>query len=351
MAGHSAEVAMSAFTLIDIALFTILAITGVAIARMRQLFAAAMLSGLFSLVSACIFVLQDAVDVAFTEAAVGAGMTTVLFLGALALTNSREKETPRSRSLPAAAVALLTGAALTYASVDLPMFAAADTPIQQHPLTERYMVDSTREIGIPNVVTSILASYRGYDTLGETAVIFTAGIAVLMLLGRATRPAGATTRAPLQERQRVLRVVAKLLVPFILLFALYVQFHGDYGPGGGFQAGVIFASGLILYALIFGLDAARGVVPMRAARGLAAVGLLIYGGTGCATLLLGGGFLDYNALDPADPAHGQHLGILIVELGVGTAVTAAMLILFFSFAGRVNSRPSATGAGSRRTDR
>jgi multicomponent Na+:H+ antiporter subunit B len=325
---------MSAFTLIDIALFTILAITGLAIARIRQLFAAAMLSGVFSLTSAAIFVLQDAVDVAFTEAAVGAGMTTVLFLGALALTRSREKSTPTSRSIPAGVVALLTGAALLYASVDLPSFAAPDTPVQRHPLTERYLVDSATEIGIPNVVTSVLASYRGYDTLGETAVIFTAGIAVLMLLGLASRPQPETPRAPLQARHRVLRVIAKLIVPFILLFALYVQFHGDYGPGGGFQAGVIFASGLVLYSLVFGLDAARRAVPMRMLRRLVALGLLIYGGTGCATLLLGGAFLDYDVLAPADPAHGQHLGILLVELGVGIAVTAAMLILFYSFAGR-----------------
>jgi multicomponent Na+:H+ antiporter subunit B len=320
--------------LIDIALFTILAATGVAIARIRQLFAVAMLSGIFSLTSACIFVMQDAVDVAFTEAAVGAGMVTVLFLGALALTRSREKVTPTSRSLPAMLVAGATGALLIYASQDLPAFGDPDAPVHTHPVTERYLVTSAEEIGVPNAVTSVLASYRGYDTFGEVVVIFTAAIAVLMLLGHCTPRRADDAPAPMREQQRVLRVIAKLLIPFILLFGLYVQFHGDYGPGGGFQAGVIFAAGVILYALVFGLEPARRGVPMSALRPLVALGVLLYGGVGVVSLLLGGAYLDYNVLAPDDPAQGQHIGILLVELGVGITVTAAMIMLFFSFAGR-----------------
>jgi multicomponent Na+:H+ antiporter subunit B len=138
----------------------------------------------------------------------------------------------------------------------------------------------------------------------------------------------------MQAEQSVLRVVTKLLLPLILLFALYVQFHGDFGPGGGFQAGVIFATGIILYALVFGLDAARAVLPPAwTLRGMP-LGVLLYGGTGVATMLLGGGFLDYDRLDPADAAHGQHLGILVVELGVGLAVASTLVTLFYCFAGR-----------------
>lgn len=133
---------------------------------------------------------------------------------------------------------------------------------------------------------------------------------------------------------RVLRVVTKLLLPLILLFALYVQFHGDFGPGGGFQAGVIFATGIVLYALVFGLDAARRVVPPVAVLRGMPLGVLIYAATGFATLALGGGFLDYDHIHPADPAHGQHLGILIVELGVGVTVACTMISLFYAFAGR-----------------
>jgi multicomponent Na+:H+ antiporter subunit B len=138
----------------------------------------------------------------------------------------------------------------------------------------------------------------------------------------------------MQTEHRILRVITKLLLPLILLFALYVQFHGDFGPGGGFQAGVIFAAGIILYALVFGLDAARKALSPAAARRGMALGVLVYAGTGVATLLLGGDFLDYNRLDPAHPAHGQHLGILIVELGVGITVAATMVSLFYSFAAR-----------------
>ena len=134
----------------------------------------------------------------------------------------------------------------------------------------------------------------------------------------------------------VLRVVAKLFIPFIMLFALYVQFHGDYGPGGGFQAGVIFAAAIVLYTMIFGFDAARRVAPPGLVRTLGALGLLLYAGTGLASLFLGGNFLDYGVL-LSDPLHGQHLGIGLIEFGVGLTVAAAMVSAFFCFVGR--SRP------------
>jgi multicomponent Na+:H+ antiporter subunit B len=132
----------------------------------------------------------------------------------------------------------------------------------------------------------------------------------------------------------ILRVAAKALIPLIRLFALYVQFHGDFGPGGGFQAGVIFAAAIILYALIFGLDKAKQTVSPRMLEILAACGVLLYAGVGVATVLMGGTFLDYNALDHHHPVHGQHLGILLVELGVGLTVTAVMCSIFFTFAER-----------------
>jgi multicomponent Na+:H+ antiporter subunit B len=132
----------------------------------------------------------------------------------------------------------------------------------------------------------------------------------------------------------VLRAVARALIPFILIFALYVQFHGDFGPGGGFQAGVIFAAGLILYSLIFGLDALERVASPRTQEVVAALGVLLYGGVGVASLLRHGNFLDYGVLSAHDPVHGQHLGILLVELGVGIAVAAVMIIIFRQFAGR-----------------
>lgn len=130
----------------------------------------------------------------------------------------------------------------------------------------------------------------------------------------------------------VLRVVTKLLLPLILLYALYVQFHGDFGPGGGFQAGVIFASGFILYSLIFGLERADYVLPRGILRFGYSAGVLIYAGVGVYDLLLGGNYLDYSVM-AHDPVHGQHWGIFLVELGVGMTVSSVMVSVFFSFAG------------------
>nr|NIW36468.1 Na(+)/H(+) antiporter subunit B [Gemmatimonadota bacterium] len=123
----------------------------------------------------------------------------------------------------------------------------------------------------------------------------------------------------------ILRVVCKLLIPYILLFALYVQFHGDYGPGGGFQAGVIFAAAFVLYGMVFGLERARKAAPHGAVETIFALGVLIFAGVGVTTMLLGGNFLDYDVLDSHDPAHGQHLGILLIELGVGMTVASGMV--------------------------
>jgi multicomponent Na+:H+ antiporter subunit B len=131
----------------------------------------------------------------------------------------------------------------------------------------------------------------------------------------------------------ILRLGAKILIPFILIFALYVQFHGDYGPGGGFQAGVIFASAFVLYALVFGLGNVVRVLPHKVVYILSALGVMIYAGTGFVTMALGGEFLDYNVL-AHDPHHGQHYGILAVELGVVTTVFGVMVAVFYAFAGR-----------------
>lgn len=131
----------------------------------------------------------------------------------------------------------------------------------------------------------------------------------------------------------VLRVIAKLFIPFMLLFALYVQFHGELGPGGGFQAGVIVAAAVVFYAIIFGLPAARRLLPDTVVERMVAAGVLIYAGVGVAGLLLGGNFLDYFVLDP-DPVHGQERGIFWVEIGVAVTVAGVMLKIFYMFAGR-----------------
>ena len=130
--------------------------------------------------------------------------------------------------------------------------------------------------------------------------------------------------------QIVPRVVAKLLIPYILLYAFYVQWHGDYGPGGGFQAGVIFAAAVILYALVFDLGTAQKAVPPQIVSFLVPLGLLLFIGVGITAILKGGVFLEYGMLEH-DPVHGQHLGILLVELGVGTTVAGVMITIFYGF--------------------
>jgi multicomponent Na+:H+ antiporter subunit B len=131
----------------------------------------------------------------------------------------------------------------------------------------------------------------------------------------------------------ILRVVSKFLIPVIMLFALYVQFHGEIGPGGAFQAGVIMASAFILHMLVFGLETTRRVVPVSVLRACAAAGALLYGGVGVAGLLLGGNYLEYDVL-ASNPVAGQHVGIILIELGVGLTVASTMVLLIFTFAER-----------------
>ena len=131
----------------------------------------------------------------------------------------------------------------------------------------------------------------------------------------------------------ILRVTTKIVLPFMLLFAAYVQFHGDYGPGGGFQAGVIAGASLILYALICGLSAAMRVVPVAIVETLIPLGVLIYAGVGVYSMLNGGNFLDYSHLEH-NAVHGQEWGVFLVEAGVFITVSSTMLAIFYAFAGR-----------------
>lgn len=157
-----------------------LVVTALAVVRTRSLFAVVMLSGVFSLLTALLFVTMDAVDVAFTEAAVGAGISTVLMLGTLALTSRYERTTHQSPVIPLFVV-IVTGAALFYGTLDMPNYGDAHAPAMTH-LYPDFIERSPTDIDVPNIVTGILASYRGYDTLGETAVVFTAGVGVLLLI-------------------------------------------------------------------------------------------------------------------------------------------------------------------------
>lgn len=323
--------------LFGIFLLTLLVLTAVAIVRTPDLFVAVMLTGIFSLLMAANFFVLDAADVALTEAAVGAGITTVLFLVALALTAEREQVVPARRWLWISVVSVTT-LVLIYATFDKPRLGDPDAPVHQH-VAPWYLEQTPVLIDIPNVVTAVLASFRGYDTLGEVFVVLTACIGVLFILGTGSGRSSSTAGVrPSSEslglrHHLIPRVVGRLLVPIIVLFGLYVQFHGDYGPGGGFQAGAIIAAGIILYALLEGEAEALRAVPRKALLGLVVGGAMLYGAVGVAGIILGGNFLDYSVLARSAVA-GQHLGILLIEAGVGMTVTGALLLIFHAFAAR-----------------
>ncbi len=167
-------------------LLSFLVVVALAILRLRNLLAVVMLSGIYSLLSAGLFVTLDAVDVAFTEAAVGGGIATMLMLGTLALTTDEEKRPEGRLRIAPLLVVVTTGALLIYGTLDMPSYGDPQAPIHHH-VAPRYIADAQSETSVPNVVTAVLASYRGYDTMGELTVIFTAGVGVMLLLGLARR--------------------------------------------------------------------------------------------------------------------------------------------------------------------
>lgn len=319
--------------LVGIFLLCLTVITAVGVVRTKSLFAAVMLMGIFSLLMASSFLLLDAADVALTEAAVGAGISTVLMLSALALTGDRkEKPSTRPRAL-SLLVVVITAGTIFYATFDKPALGDPEAPIHQH-VSPEYLEMTRQLIDIPNVVTAVLASFRGYDTFGEVLVVFTAGIGVLFLLGTGPkRRRRQLSSARGLKHHQPLRIGGKVVIPFIVLFAFYVQFHGEYSPGGGFQAGALFAAAVILYGLLEGERRGLAVLPPHILLYMAAGGALLFGGVGVVCMLLGGHFLDYSVLAPNMIA-AQQLGILIIELGVGVTVAGVLLAIYHAFAAR-----------------
>jgi multicomponent Na+:H+ antiporter subunit B len=313
-------------------LLSLLVITAMAIVRTENLFVAVMLTSIFSLLMAANFFILDAADVALTEAAVGAGITTVIFLSALGLTTEQEKVVRTGRRL-AVMVVVVLATLIIYATFDNPRLGDPEAPVHQH-LAPWYLENTPLLMDFPNVVTAVLGSFRGYDTLGEVFVVFAACIGVQFILG--IKPPAGSSYDPLASGLRhhlIPQVVGRLLIPFIVLFGFYVQFHGEYGPGGGFQAGALIAAGVILYALLEGEAAALRAVPKSVLMGLVIGGACLYGGVGLLCILLGGNFLEYSVLS-SDPVSGQQLGILIIEAGVGMAVCGALLSIYHAFAER-----------------
>jgi multicomponent Na+:H+ antiporter subunit B len=261
----------------------------------------------------------------------------------------------------ALATVFLCGGLLIYISMYFPAWGDPESPASRH-VSPYYIENSLRDTAVPNTVTAVLADYRGYDTMFETTVIFSAAVACFFLLRSTQRrnppfrlyrhtPTGITLRierggnTPQDSRaferidsewvpfDLIVKTTCRLVIPFLQIFALYVIAHGHHSPGGGFQGGVILGAALILFAVSFNLRRAIDRVGERTIALLCAAGVLLYAGTGALSVLLGANFLDYSALAAllfTDPVMARSHGILIVEIGVGLAVMAAMIWIFYN---------------------
>ncbi|MBW2107828.1 MAG: Na(+)/H(+) antiporter subunit B [Deltaproteobacteria bacterium] len=254
-------------------------------------------------------------------------------------------------------IALLAGSLLVYATADFPPLGDPNSPASVH-VSPRYIEKTMEETDVPNIVTSVLADYRGYDTMFETTVIFCAGVACFLLLRvyRREEPqerlyrhvltgvtihvkAGKLPPSPDFERidsawtphDLIIKTICRLLIPFIQLFALYVIAHGHHSPGGGFQGGVMLGASVIVLAMSQDLRTAVRRLREKADALMCATGVFIYAGTGALCLLLGSNFLDYSALAPVlhvDPIMARSHGIFMVEVGVGVAVMGVMIWIY-----------------------
>lgn len=255
----------------------------------------------------------------------------------------------------------LCGVLLLYGTAGLPDWGDPNSPASTH-LSPHYIEKALEETDVPNLVTAVLADYRGYDTMFELVVVFCAGLACLLLLRDYTRKRGSFFRhiptgvvihfkknsdsMPASREfeymdkewvpyDLIMKTVCRILIPFIQLYALYVVAHGDYSPGGGFQGGVIFGSSLILLAISYNLKTAMKRIRERVLGFLCTLGILIYSGIGVLCMIAGGNFLDYGKLSlifPVDPGHVRALGMIGVEIGVGITVMAVMVVIYVNIA-------------------
>ncbi len=257
----------------------------------------------------------------------------------------------------------LFGGLLMYCSMDFPLWGDPHSPAANH-VSPYYIENTIADTSVPNIVTSVLADYRGYDTMFETIVIFTAGVACIILLRVFKRvepqtrlyrhlPTGITLRiakgvkfpddsdhfkridSDWVPHDLILQTTSRLIIPFIQIFALYVIAHGHHSPGGGFQGGVILGASMILFAIAYDLRSAIQRMSERLTAFLCALGVLIYVGVGAVCMLYGRNFLGYSALAGVlgvDPISARSHGILLVEIGVGLAVMAVMVVLYYNLA-------------------
>ena len=325
---------------LDFCVLTLIVICAFATIMVKDLLSAAIIFGAYSFLMCLLWTEMGAVDVAFTEASVGAGVSTVLFFAAVYQTTRRVGVRKSGRTLSkviALMATLLTGLVLVIAEADFPGFADPSSPASLH-VSPYYITQTLHDTNVPNMVTSVLADYRGFDTMFETAVIFTAGLAVIAILRRFKKDTPFAPPEPytisVGYPDTIIRFVARQLVPFIQLFALYVVAHGHHSPGGGFQGGVILGASFILLAISYDFKVVLGIMSERWNVLLGNLGVLIYAGIGFLCLLLGANFLDYSMLSKVLPATDKIMarshGMLGIEIGVAIAVMAIVISIYFN---------------------
>lgn len=276
-----------------------------------------LLNSVFSGLTVIMYLVLDAPDVGMTEAVVGI-ITSVFAIFTMRILYKESYNFEESFN-PILLLGLLVCAGIfIYAGFDLPQFGQAD-------FNHYYLTNTGKDIGIPSTVTAILADYRGYDTLLETLVILIGGLSVYIISKTDTHP-------PKESSEQLIKVISKFILPMIILFAFYIQMHGEVSPGGGFQAGAILGASLIMYSMAFGNKFLLKRVNLEKLKNYAVIGIFMYFITGFVGILANIEFLNYSIL-LNDQILAQQLGIIIVELGVGITVSSVMLLIYFCLAG------------------
>ncbi|QCS24065.1 DUF4040 domain-containing protein [Rickettsia parkeri] len=312
----------------------------------KDLLNAVIAASVFSVLIGVSYLIMDAPDVAMTEAALGACLSTCVYLNLLRKLPSDLKNIERTNIIPASLICLLFVVTLAYMGLELPNYGDDNAPIHMH--SSKYYIENTsRDIGIPSFVAAILASYRGYDTLGETSVILIAGIAVLLIFSRKSDDAIPRLDLGISGHSRrykipwsshgmtnpIIKYITSFIIPYIILYSIYIQLNGESSPGGGFQAGVIFASSLIAYDLVYGNRKLSRYFPPNVLVCIAVLGVAIYAIVGTISLFFNDNYLNYYALTNFinDKLLAQHIAIVIVEIGIGLTVAAIMYLIYNVF--------------------
>ena len=316
---------------VEVLLMVLVVILAFVALWIRDLISAVIVFGAYSFLMCLIWAGMGAVDVAFTEAAVGAGVSTVLFIAILFNTTRRIKFNPMdiSTKIFAGIICSIVGWLLYLGVSDLPGWGDPYSPVNRV-VSSYYVENAYKDTKVPNLVTAVLADYRGFDTMFETCVVFIAVLGIFTLLKRKESNGDVDQL----NDSLVIRVASRFMVPFIQLFGLYVVAHGHYSPGGGFQGGVILGASLILLAMAYDMEFVQRFLTMKNMLSFASLGVLIFAGWGLVPVFLGHHFLDYSAWAQILPGVSKEMArshsMLIVEIGVALTVMCGMYGIYMS---------------------